>query len=192
MKLKLSGGNVTNDEPNVLSRPRKKSFLSKSEVPMSRGLRKSSIISSRQHLYPSYKRIDSKVILTPIDSTAQNRNIKVQSEESFVLQAKLLSSDCLKKETTKVQKKIKKRNSIEFENAPSSPSLATCEELISSYHPPVTDKISPSKNLEIPAGRRFSLPKLSLGKMDLPTTLIEQWTVHSSTTNSALHLVVDN
>lgn len=69
--------------------------------------------------------------------------------------------------------------------------LPVKQKALYSQQTPMKHKSSEPQILNVPSTRRFSLPKISPGNSDTPVSLIEQWTVQSSTLNPSFHLVID-
>jgi hypothetical protein len=174
--------------------------------------RKMSQSSSRQNLYPSYKRLNSA--LPPIDEPS-SPNLKNTSAdevgESFTLKARLLNPESEKKPSPKKtpkrieMKKSQSNSALLPTPVIQSPMVSSSSEkhIAPSRASQGTEKVSsePQKKKTLSDGKksspvirethRSSTSRLSLAKIDVATTQIDQWTVISSTINSALHVVVD-
>lgn len=219
MSSKFSGGTLRDGSAqNIAERitsPKQQTSTSpsKSELPpVVSGSKKNPTDNSRQHLYPSYKRLNSKISLPPIDPPLATLTLDTESDESFsLLRTKLLNPEAQKKMTPqKKPKRVALKKSRSTQSLPSSEKqailtsssekqLSSSSALAKTSSPQKADSIPKDKvasrrgSLEGASVRRLSMAqRLSLAKVETPTSRMDQWTVLSSTTNSALRIVVDS
>jgi hypothetical protein len=211
-----------NISEQTLSPNQKSTSISRSELPAVNGQRRSSAVSvSRQQLYPSYKRMNSKTSLPPIDPPPSASPIlDTDSDESFsLLREKLLNPGLERGAQKKLspQKKSPKRVSLKKSHSTQVLSCSSSEQtqqqfIITSSSEKrlptqALGQLSPQKkettkdkkiSSRVPppaegvSVRRLSMQRFSLAKIEVPTFEIDQWTVLPSTFNSALRMVLDS
>lgn len=214
MNSKLSNGIppdglVQNKSDEQIILPRQTSTSpSKSELlPVLNGGKKTKAADhSRQHLYPSYKRLHSKISLPPIDSPPSTLNLDTQSDESFsLLRTKLLNPEAQKQLSPQEKpKRVALKKTRSTQSLPTNETQKTIKTSSSEKHLQTSkspqrdlapkDTISSRRaSLEGTSVRRLSMAqRLSLAKVETPTSRVDQWTVLSSAINSALRIVVDS
>jgi hypothetical protein len=207
VKSKFTAAGAPNEQGGIHSETVVSKRKSKSVLPAVAGRKKLSRNSVRQNLYPSSKRLQSDQSLPPIDDVAFSPPGEKRVNECEGDAPSFLNSSAIPSNTNSKSIEMQKSHStrgILPSAVTQSPMLASSSEnhLPHSQTPLTTEKSStePHKSKNGPndkifppvkESRRSSMSRLSITKIDIPTSQIDQWIVLSSTINSALHVVVE-